>query len=162
MTMTVPTANPADPPVLLAVQAGICGATLSETRRAVPGHDGYFRVPNALLDSLGSRLGPYRLAVLMALLRHANSKGECWPSIERIIQVTGMKRRKVSMALREIESLGMIKRTRRGPRSWLFQIQKDAHHMASFLDKMRSRCAARCAPRARHLAAHHYVLNKTH
>ena len=56
---------------------------------------GYLRVDNDLYDRFGSQLGPYGLAVYMALCRYVNQDSECWPSYATIAKGTGMSKRKV-------------------------------------------------------------------
>src|SRR3954454_9304538 len=63
---------------------------------------GYFTIDNELLDRCGAELGPYGLAVYMALARFANQDNACWPSLATIAQRTGMSRRQV---IREIAKL---------------------------------------------------------
>jgi len=46
--------------------------------------------------------------VLMALADHANSDGECWPSMKRIAQLTGVSSRQVSTHIVALEALGYV------------------------------------------------------
>jgi len=69
---------------------------------------GFLRVDNDLYDRYGAELGPYGLAVYMALCRYANVASECWPSYATIAQGTGMSRRKVIYEIRKLEDLGVI------------------------------------------------------
>jgi len=69
---------------------------------------GFLRVDNDLYDRFGSVLGPYGLAVYMALCRYVNQDSECWPSYATIARGTGMSRRKVVYEVAKLESLNII------------------------------------------------------
>lgn len=69
---------------------------------------GYLRVYNDLYDRFGARLGPYGLAVYVALCRYANAESECWPSHTTIAKGTGMSRRQVIREVNKLEQLGVI------------------------------------------------------
>jgi hypothetical protein len=69
---------------------------------------GYLRVYNDLYDNYGTQLGPYGLAVYVALCRYANQDSECWPSFATIAKGTGMSRRKVIYEIQKLERLGII------------------------------------------------------
>lgn len=69
---------------------------------------GYLRVYNDLYDRFGAQLGPYGLAVYVALCRYANQDSECWPSYNTIAKGTGMSRRKVIYEVQKMEQLGII------------------------------------------------------
>lgn len=66
---------------------------------------GYLRVDNVLYDRFGAVLGPYGLAVYMALCRYVNQDSECYPSYATIARGTGMSRRQV---IREVAKLGVL------------------------------------------------------
>lgn len=69
---------------------------------------GFLRVDNDLYDRFGAQLGPYGLAVYMALCRYANSASSCWPSYATIARGTGVSRRKVIYEIAKLEALGVI------------------------------------------------------
>lgn len=69
---------------------------------------GYLRVYNDLYDRFGAQLGPYGLAVYVALCRYANQDSECWPSFATIAKGTGMSRRQVIREIAKLEGLGII------------------------------------------------------
>lgn len=69
---------------------------------------GYLRVYNDLYDRFGTQLGPYGIAVYVALCRYANQDSECWPSHTTIAKGTGMSRRQVIREINKLESLGVI------------------------------------------------------
>jgi len=52
--------------------------------------------------------------VLLALLLHANGRGEAWPSGKVLARVTGLSRRRVWAGLQELETLGAIERVPAG------------------------------------------------
>ena len=69
---------------------------------------GYLRVYNDLYDRFGAQMGPYGLAVYVALCRYANQDSECWPSYNTIAKGTGMSRRKVIYEIKRMEELHII------------------------------------------------------
>ena len=52
-------------------------------------------------------------AVLVAVCRHADTEGVCWPSLEHIARVSGFKRRTVTKHLKILAGTGHITRIRR-------------------------------------------------
>jgi len=69
---------------------------------------GYLRVYNDLYDHYGAQLGPYGLAVYMALCRYANQDSEAWPSYTTIARGTGMSKRQVIREIHKMEELRII------------------------------------------------------
>lgn len=69
---------------------------------------GYLRVYNDLYDRFGAQLGPFGLAVYVALCRYANQDSECWPSYNTIAKGTGMSRRQVMREVVKLEELKII------------------------------------------------------
>src|SRR5215213_538994 len=69
---------------------------------------GFFTIDNVLLDWFGALLGPYGLAVYMALARFANQEGTCWPSLATIAKKTGMSRPQVIREIAKLKELGLI------------------------------------------------------
>lgn len=47
--------------------------------------------------------------VMLCLAEHANERGNCWPSVARVIEKTGLSRRSVSGAIASLKSLGHLK-----------------------------------------------------
>ena len=45
---------------------------------------GWFRVPNEIIDAHGPALGPFGIAVYCCLAHHADAGGLCWPSFNTI------------------------------------------------------------------------------
>jgi len=69
---------------------------------------GFLRVDNDLYDRFGPQLGPYGLAVYMALCRYVNQDSECWPSYSTIAKGTGMSKRQVIREVAKLEQLKII------------------------------------------------------
>ena len=67
-------------------------------------------LPNWAVDD--DRLGGYDLLVYMALIRHADNTGVCWPSLERIATIARCSQPTVSKSLNVLEQLGYIRRVR--------------------------------------------------
>jgi hypothetical protein len=69
---------------------------------------GYLRMPHSVLEH-GPALGAYGLAVALVLADHADSTGVCWPSIQRIMKVSGIGApATVQKALEKLSELGVI------------------------------------------------------
>jgi len=83
---------------------------------------GWFPMPRSLLEAYGDRLGAYGLAVLWALMTHANKNGECWPSIDRIAALIRISRRKVIATLRLLQDIGLISIQERAGESNVYQL----------------------------------------
>lgn len=69
---------------------------------------GYFTVDNILLDQYGKELGPYGVAVYVALARFANADAECWPSRRAIHERTGVSVAQVTREISKLAGLGLI------------------------------------------------------
>lgn len=67
-------------------------------------------LPNWAVDD--DRLGGYDLLVYMALIRHADNTGVCWPSLERIAKIARCSQPTVSKSLNVLEQLGYIRRVK--------------------------------------------------
>ena len=98
---------------------------------------GYLRVYNDLYDNYGAQLGPYGLAVYLALCRYANQDSECWPSFATIARGTGMSRRKVIYEIQKLEGLGIIA-VERAPRkpSIFILLDTSAQHAPPLVHSM--------------------------
>lgn len=60
--------------------------------------------------------------VLLSLADWANDEGLCWPSIERLAIKTSMAGRSVQRIIRDLESMGFVKREEvlgKGNRYWI-------------------------------------------
>jgi biotin operon repressor len=64
---------------------------------------------------------PTAKLVLMALADHANSDGECWPSMKRVAELTGISSRQVSTHITKLEGLGYV--TKGARRRWEGQLR---------------------------------------
>ena len=60
-------------------------------------------LPNWAVDD--DRLGGYDLLVYMALIRHADNTGVCWPSLERLAKIARCSQPTVSKSLNVLEQL---------------------------------------------------------
>jgi hypothetical protein len=69
---------------------------------------GWCWIDHAVIDNYGARIGPYGLALYMALARHANSDRTCWPSYETLAGELGMSRRKVIEVAKDLKEMGLI------------------------------------------------------
>lgn len=98
---------------------------------------GYLRVDNALYDRYGAVLGPYGLAVYLALCRYVNQDSECWPSFATIAKGTGMSRRKVIYEIQRLEHLGIIavERLLRKPSTFIL-LDTSAQHAPPLVHSM--------------------------
>lgn len=67
-------------------------------------------LPNWAVDD--DRLGGYDLLVYMALIRHADNTGVCWPSLERLAKIARCSQPTVSKSLNRLEQLGYIRRVK--------------------------------------------------
>lgn len=67
-------------------------------------------LPNWAVDD--DRLNSYDLLVYMALIRHADNTGMCWPSLERIAKVARCTQPTVSKSLNTLERLRYVRRVK--------------------------------------------------
>lgn len=67
-------------------------------------------LPNWAVDD--DRLSGYDLLVYMALIRHADNTGVCWPSLERLAKIARCSQPTVSKSLNVLEQLGYIRRVK--------------------------------------------------
>ena len=73
-------------------------------------NSGFSMLPNWAVDD--DRLGGYDLLVYMALIRHADNTGVCWPSLERLAKGARCSQPTVSKSLNRLEQLGYIRRVK--------------------------------------------------
>lgn len=84
---------------------------------------GWTRIDNSIIDRLPS-IGAAAWLVYTALARHANGDRVCWPTIQRLAAVTGLRRRAVQVALRRLAELGEITRPKaRGHNAPTYQLR---------------------------------------
>jgi hypothetical protein len=86
---------------------------------------GWTQVGNALIDG-SPPLDPFAFRVLVVLLRHADRKGQCWPSIDRIAKLTSISRRKVVSVVASLVGIGLVTSARRGPNATLYTLARSA------------------------------------
>lgn len=77
---------------------------------SVTQNSGFSMLPNWAVDD--ERLGGYDLLVYMALIRHADNTGICWPSLERLAKIARCSQPTVSKSLNRLEQLGFIRRVK--------------------------------------------------
>lgn len=80
------------------------------SENSVPQNTGFSMLPNWVVDDC--RLGAYDLLVYMALIRHADNTGICWPSLERIAKIARCSQPTVSKSINVLEQLGYIRRVK--------------------------------------------------
>lgn len=73
-------------------------------------NSGFSMLPNWAVDD--DRLVGYDLLVYMALIRHADNTGVCWPSLERLAKIARCSQPTVSKSLNVLEQLGYIRRVK--------------------------------------------------
>lgn len=73
-------------------------------------NSGFSMLPNWAVDD--DRLGGYDLLVYMALIRHADNTGVCWPSLELLAKIARCSQPTVSKSLNVLEQLGYIRRVK--------------------------------------------------
>jgi hypothetical protein len=82
-----------------------------------------FFVDNVILDKYGKKLGPYGIAVYMALCRFADqSTQSCFPSVQTIADRIGAGTTKVREMLRLLEKLGLIETQQRKDSSSIYTL----------------------------------------
>jgi hypothetical protein len=69
----------------------------------------FFWCDNVIIDDYARRLGPYALAVYMALLRHADQRSQsCFPSLRTLATELGMGKDSVIKALEALKKAKLI------------------------------------------------------
>src|SRR5208283_5440651 len=74
------------------------------------------RLPFTLIENIileDQTLGPVDILVYIALAKHADGEGTCWPSIATIAKIARVCRSKVFQAIKHLEARGYLKRTAR-------------------------------------------------
>ena len=77
-----------------------------------------------------SDINPTQKLVLLALADWANDEGLCWPSIDRLCQKSGLKRRSVQMAIHTMEAIGILRREEvvgKGCKYWIIAPVQEMH-----------------------------------
>ena len=83
-------------------------------------NSGFSMLPNWAVDD--DRLCGYDLLVYMALIRHADNTGICWPSLERLAKIARCSQPTVSKSLNRLEQLGYIRRVKSDGRANRYHI----------------------------------------
>lgn len=88
-------------------------------------NSGFSMLPNWAVDD--NRLGGYDLLVYMALIRHADNTGVCWPSLERLAKIARCSQPTVSKSLNVLEQLGYIRRVKADGRANRYHVSLWKH-----------------------------------
>ena len=90
--------------------------------------DGFFQVPNILIDEYAKVIGPMALVVYTGLRRHAGSAKKCWPSVRHLSIELAMSSRTVTRSVVILENHNIVKVDRKhrdyniyellNPRKW--------------------------------------------
>jgi hypothetical protein len=92
-------------------------------------------IPDAIMDD--GRVEKSELLVYLALARHSNKDGECWPSYQRIADLSRLSRKTVIDAVENLVTLGwIIKNTRRNEKgftSCLYHLRDEAASLVQSL-----------------------------
>ena len=74
------------------------------------------RLPFTLVENIvleDQALGPVDILVYLALAKHADGEGTCWPSLLTIARLARVHRSSVAQAIKRLEARGYLKRTPR-------------------------------------------------
>lgn len=74
------------------------------------------RLPFTLIENIileDQALGPVDILVYLALAKHADGEGSCWPSLSTIAKIARVHRSSVIQAIKHLEARGYLKRTAR-------------------------------------------------
>jgi len=64
---------------------------------------------NAIIHRYGASIGPYGLAVYMALLTYADKSRTCFPSLQTLAKVLKINKKTVLKSLKRLEDCGLIR-----------------------------------------------------
>jgi len=70
-------------------------------------------VDDAVIDEYAALIGPIGVALYCTLARHADRDGQSFPSFNRLQKLLGITSRTVAKYLKILETVGLIRRTRR-------------------------------------------------
>ena len=76
-------------------------------------HASWFWADKAVIDRYGREIGVYGVAVYMLLARHADARGQCYPSLTKISQRLGLARHTVIQTLETLIAAGLIEKETR-------------------------------------------------
>ncbi len=74
------------------------------------------RLPFTLIENViieDQALGPVDILVYLALAKHADGEGTCWPALSTIAKLARVHRSRVAEAIKRLEACGYLKRTAR-------------------------------------------------
>jgi len=74
------------------------------------------RLPFTLIENIvleDQALGPVDILVYLALAKHSDGEGTCWPSLSTIAKLARVHRSSVALAIKRLEARGYIRRTPR-------------------------------------------------
>lgn len=74
---------------------------------------GWHWAGHEVIDAYGAELGPYGLALYYALCRHANERGESWPSYATLAKKTGMSRKQAREVMKRLVGLELVSKAPR-------------------------------------------------
>lgn len=86
---------------------------------------------------------PQKAVLVLSLGTRAGETGEAWPSYETIAGDTGLARRTVAYAVKELQALEVLVRVRGGTRSRLYRLERDRVLSLCLDDVQRARDAVR-------------------
>lgn len=69
---------------------------------------GWFWADNKVLEVHAAKIGLHAFAVYMALSKHTNENGQCWPSTKTIAKLLGISQRTVVKAIHTLDDYGLI------------------------------------------------------
>lgn len=69
----------------------------------------FYTCDKAFIDCHQADVGPAAAAVYQVLCRHCGRDGRCWPGLERLCALTGLKRRTVQTALKRLAAAAVIR-----------------------------------------------------
>ena len=74
------------------------------------------RLPFTLIENIvleDQALGPVDILVYLALAKHSDSEGACWPSLSTIAKLARVHRSSVAQAIKRLEARGYLRRSAR-------------------------------------------------
>jgi Fic family protein len=83
----------------------------------------YVKIKTAFREKALRLLKGPKLSCFLCVALHIDAKGESYPSIDRIVELTGYSRPTVCRALNELVRDGFIEKTRRNKESTLYAIK---------------------------------------
>ena len=69
---------------------------------------GWFWAENRIIDEYAANIGIVALGVYIALVRHVNSDGECWPSTATLARKLKISQRQVFREIATLQRYGLV------------------------------------------------------